>query len=582
MLHILFIFLLECTQLSNADTASLPLFFIDHSILKTYDAHLKLTVHTPIRGPRVIKPDKPWESWAVFAYNHVMEVPLEFRGNDPITSSPYRLYYDCIEGNGQPPGKVSSNNSNNSNNNNNNNYGIKSYGSISRRRICLAISKDGLVWTKPNLNIFNRNSTTGHGWSKQNNILLEDSGVSVFIDRSPNAIKHRTQWKMITSLGAYQSGDGLYWYKLPFAPVASDDTKPTAYWDHSLQKYVISVRRDLAGAAGAPNCIRTIGRCVTTNLSNWQSEIKPNATGCPVVFQNDAHDPISIDLYTNAWTPYPSDEKPSIHLFFPSMYFHFNEINPYGFDNDGLLDIRLLVSRDGQTLNYVKTNDQDDVGYRSPFVHLGINQCGNDASSPDVKGGWCSPVSGIESTTSFDTSAMYMASGHLLSLDSTSIYLYSSGQPFSHGGYSGDSTFTWKNNSGIRVLTLRKDGFVSIDAPYIFKGIDNTMYPTFTTENVVVPSRASLNCLKNESMSVIVNFISSVTGFVVIGIEQNGEAVKGYSLNDGNRLKGNAIQAKASWDVFKIYSIDLFAGQEIAFRVAMADASLYSLDIQCV
>ena len=95
MLHILFIFLLECTQLSNADTASLPLFFIDHSILKTYDAQLKLTVHTPIRGPRVIKPDKPWESWAVFAYNHVMEVPLEFRGNDPITSSPYRLYYDC-------------------------------------------------------------------------------------------------------------------------------------------------------------------------------------------------------------------------------------------------------------------------------------------------------------------------------------------------------------------------------------------------------------------------------------------------------------------------------------------------------
>ena len=160
MLHILFIFLLECTQLSNADTASLPLFFIDHSILKTYDAHLKLTVHTPIRGPRVIKPDKPWESWAVFAYNHVMEVPLEFRGNDPITSSPYRLYYDCIEGNGQPPGKVSSNNSNNSNNNNDNNSGIKSYGSISRRRICLAISKDGLVWTKPNLNIFNRNSTT--------------------------------------------------------------------------------------------------------------------------------------------------------------------------------------------------------------------------------------------------------------------------------------------------------------------------------------------------------------------------------------------------------------------------------------
>ena len=74
------------------------------------------------------------------------------------------------------------------------------------------------------------------GWSKDNNILLQDSGVSVFIDRSRKAVERGLHWKMITSKAAYQSSDGLYWYELPFAPTAYDDTKPTAYWDSTLGK----------------------------------------------------------------------------------------------------------------------------------------------------------------------------------------------------------------------------------------------------------------------------------------------------------------------------------------------------------
>ena len=71
---------------------------------------------------------------------------------------------------------------------------------------------------------------------------------------------------------------------------------------------------------------------------------------------------------------------------------------------------------------------------RAPFVGLGMNECGPGASSPDTGwGGWCSPTSGIESKTSFDTSAMYMASGHLLSPNKEHVYMFSSGQPFTHG-----------------------------------------------------------------------------------------------------------------------------------------------------
>lgn len=41
----------------------------------------------------MIYPTEPWESWGVFAYNHVLTMP----------SGEHRVYYDCIEGNGQPP-----------------------------------------------------------------------------------------------------------------------------------------------------------------------------------------------------------------------------------------------------------------------------------------------------------------------------------------------------------------------------------------------------------------------------------------------------------------------------------------------
>ena len=73
--------------------------------------------------------------------------------------------------------------------------------------------------------------------------------------------------------------------------------------------------------------------------------------------------------------------------------------------SSGLLDIRLVVSRDGVSFNYTGATNP-----RAPFVPLGVNRCGGDAHAPGVKGGWCSPTSGVEAHTSFDTSAMYMVS----------------------------------------------------------------------------------------------------------------------------------------------------------------------------
>ena len=423
------------------------------------DPRLKLRMQLPAKGERVLTPTEPWESWAVFAYNSV--VP----GSG---SRPHRMYYDCIEGDGVPPGAADD-------------VAASEAGrtaDISHRRICLAESADGVAWTKPNLGIFARNGSTA------NNILLEDSGNSVFQDADGS-------WKMVCSTAAYKSPDGLHWTKLPFVPVAEDDTKPTAYWDPQLRKYVVSVRRDCGSGcvtvdgepvthASCPECVRYVGRCVTSNISNWQEEVH-GGSGCPVVFGPDHADPGRVDVYTNAWTPYPSVEAPVVHLFFPSMYHHFTSSAPFGFGNDGLLDIRLVVSRDGAHVNYTTAENG-----RSPWVPLGVNKCGPGAHAPDNPNGWCSPKTGIEAgPTAFDTSAMYMASGYVPSNDGDEIYFFSSGQAFTHGGDA--ATHSWGNNSGIRRLTARKDGFVAVEAPYLFNE-DISRLPSLTTVKVKVPS----------------------------------------------------------------------------------------------
>lgn len=64
--------------------------------------------------------------------------------------------------------------------------------------------------------------------STANNILIEDSGVSVFIDDN-DGIPPEERWKMVCSQNAYSSPDGLRWKLLGAVKNDEDDTKPTAY-----------------------------------------------------------------------------------------------------------------------------------------------------------------------------------------------------------------------------------------------------------------------------------------------------------------------------------------------------------------
>ena len=216
------------------------------------DSRLQRRMQPPHKGPRVLWPTEPWEAFGIDGYNHVI-------AGD--SSRPHRLYYDCMEGTNL---------------------------STLVERVCLAESTDGIHWRKPELHVYNRSGSTA------NNIVLEDSGVSVFHD--PSATSPDAAWIMICSAAAYKSPDAIRWTKLPFKQTSSDDTKPTAHFDPKLGKYVVYVRRDCCpdgpkcadgdslclgrrhyhetrGGQGTGAADRYIGRCVTSNISDWQQNV---------------------------------------------------------------------------------------------------------------------------------------------------------------------------------------------------------------------------------------------------------------------------------------------------------------------
>ena len=324
-----------------------------------------------------------------------------------------------------------------------------------------------------------------------------------------------------------------------------DDTKPTAFYDPNEEAYVIYVRRDDVDYS------RKIGRCVTDDLCDWEKRYHPNH--CPIVFglENGGE----FDVYTNSYTPYPDIKDPSVHLFFPSIYYHFGS-NPWGLSNDGLMDIQILASSDGKDINFI-----GDTMY--PYVALDNNNCGIGLQSkPLSKYGWCNPYTKDLMNTSFSTSVMYMASGFIFSNDGTEIYQYASGQPFTHGG--DEINKTWGSNTGIRLLINRRDGFTYIKAPYI--PYDD--YPAMVFNVTDVP-------LCRKGFTIAVNMETSVIGSIKVGIMND----KKYDISVADELKGSNLHAMASWNGGVDYTVN--ATEPFLMQIALNAAKLYSVELEC-
>lgn len=220
---------------------------------------------------------------------------------------------------------------------------------------CYAESTDGIVWTKPNLGLFDWEG------SKDNNIVLRGVGTHCFVafrDDNPNCAAE-AKYKGISrgrpvgkkGLYVYQSPDAIHWTLIKDEPVITEgyfDSQNLAFWDPVTKKYVCYYRT-------FTDKVRSIMLTTSDDYLNWTQ---------PQLLQYG--DAPNQHLYTNAIRPYPS--APHLRIGFPTRYLpQSQQVEPI-----------FMSSRDGLNFHRFdkaiipRTAPKDRDGNRSNYMANGL------------------------------------------------------------------------------------------------------------------------------------------------------------------------------------------------------------------
>jgi len=247
--------------------------FVDDYLIDKLD-NLRLQIHHPRDEGPVLYFDKPWEG-SFSTYTTIIKDGDQFRAY-------YRGLRIPIDGD---PSEVT----------------------------CYARSRDGIVWEKPNLGLYEIDGTY------DNNVVLAHASpvphnFSPFLDTNPNALAEE-RYKGVgglhhSGLFAYVSADGLIWKKKQEAPVQQGwlDTQNVVFWSEHEQLYVCYSRGLTKG--WEPGTIRIVNRATSPDFINWTPFVDMTFGDTPVEH-----------LYTNQTSSY--FRAPHIYIaigarFFPS------------------------------------------------------------------------------------------------------------------------------------------------------------------------------------------------------------------------------------------------------------------------
>ena len=204
----------------------LELFLDDYVIDRLQGARLKL--HSPRSKGIVLRFDQPWEG--------------EFSGFPRIVGDAgvYRMYYR-----GLPPWKK---------------------GAPLVESTCVAVSRDGIRWEKPNVG---RIELLG---STRNNAVFVGSGFAPFLDTRPGvphsqrlkALKAPPRLKTEIGVRAYVSSDGVQWEEMHDA--YPGDRLGSVFWSPVEDRYVQYVRSDDERSG---ELIRSVSRATSSDFMAW-------------------------------------------------------------------------------------------------------------------------------------------------------------------------------------------------------------------------------------------------------------------------------------------------------------------------
>ena len=363
-------------------------------------------------------------------------------------------------------------------------------------------SSDGITWHKPSLGLINFQG------SKDNNLVIDDPDLVNFAPFLDPQAPAPQRYKGIGRRGAIYtatSPDGLRWHKNP-APVLSEgpfDSHNIAFRDPWTDQYIMytrGIRRHGKLGHGATRAfkegVRWIRRATSDDFVSW-SPLEAIDTG-------DA--PLE-HFYTNSCVPY--QRSPGLYLMFPSRFVDGRTPTP-DWPYPGVNDAVLMSSRDGLHFDrlfpeaFVRPGpDPDNWHERSVYVMRGLLQTGPAELS------------------------LFM-------------------------------TEHWRlATSCIRRLTMRLDGFASVQAPY--RG------GQFITKPLIFSGD-----------QLRLNMSTSAAGSIRVEVQdEHGKALPGLALADSPELFQDQTDLAVQWKSGA--ELGALAGRPVRLRFVLYDADLYAL-----
>ena len=420
--------------------------FLDHYILDELE-DVQLRMHHPVNEGPVLYFDKVWEG-NFSAYCTILK-------DGPL----YKAYY----------------------------RGVRDAGSDGRNaeRTCIALSTDGIHWTKPQLGLYEVDG------SRDNNVILANEAplshnFSPFIDTNPNC-EPNEKYKALagtkkSGLVAFVSPDGIHWTKKREEAVFTQgvfDSQNVAFWSPSENQYVCYFRTWSDGGFDEYKGYRSVSRTTSKDFIHWTDPVKMEFGDTPMEH-----------LYTQQTSSY--FRAPQIYIaigarFMPNRQVLTDEqaealnVNPKYFKDCS--DAIIMTSRGG---------NQYDRTFMESYIHPGIG-LQNWVSRSNY------PALNVVQTGENEMS-VYVNENYA--------------QPSAH----------------LKRYSMRLDGFASAEAGY--------QGGKLTTRLFVF-----------EGHELEINYSTSAAGSIKIEIQDgSGNPLPGYNIEDCQEIIGNEVKRIVNWN----------------------------------
>ena len=508
----------------------------------------------------VVSPDFPWETSLHF-YTSAIAIPANTIPT--IDFDTYRIYYSCFFGD-------------------------------SPMYLCLAVSSDyGKTWNKPltmsfpfngNLptnRVFVVNLTSPGSWP--GSVLLDSRSDVPASERFKISYEDGGGLRYIYIA---TSPDGINWSRRnpeePLFPVRLfSDTQTAIIFDPLFNRYLVYGRQDsnlpgntTSGCFGGYASLRRVMLAISND-----SAVGTYAEPFEILQPGYPDDINCLDIYN----PAPIVVSGAI-LLLPSSYRHFSAIDSIPSPqesnvtaNDGILDIRLAISRNGINYSFISRDVflTRGVGYRDP-IHGSFSALDSDRDA-----GFVFATAGglLDNEVFIPVNSRLPSPPFPYHVPSSYVSLLYWAAQRTHGGSASNSSF-----EGILRATLRREGFACLRTP----SSDPVGLASFTTIPLAVPKTKDVCGSSNSQLWLLVNAKTSVAGKVSVTFLTPSTLSPLLGFDIPIPFTGDSVRAPVKWATVNnpthpyISDISTLGGSDIVIKVDLVHAQLFSWEVQCI